>query len=84
MAYDRKTNTMKLQIAAKLLRHTESGPMVCRADSMEYNRETMQLYMVGNTSVAFKGNRFQSASISIDLETEEIILEGSISGAFSG
>jgi lipopolysaccharide export system protein LptA len=84
LSYNRNEGTMKLQIAAKLLRHTESGPMVCRADSIEYNRDTMRLALVGNTSIAWKGDTYQASATTVDLETDEIVMEGSIEGIVHG
>ena len=84
LSYNRSEGTMKLQIAAKLLRHTESGPMVCRADSIEYNRDTMRLALIGNTSIAWKGDTYQASATTVDLETDEIVMEGSIEGIVHG
>lgn len=84
LSFDRTKGTMKLQIAAKLLRHTESGPMVCRADSIEYDRNGKRLVLMGNAQVDWKGDRYTSSVTTIDLETEEIVMEGTIEGTFNG
>ncbi|MDD3366178.1 MAG: LptA/OstA family protein [Sphaerochaetaceae bacterium] len=84
LSYNRTDGIMKLQIAAKLLRHTESGPMVCRGDSIEYNRETMKLSLVGNSSIDWKGDTYRASATTVDLETEEIEMEGTIKGIVHG
>lgn len=84
LSYNRADGLLQLQIAAKLLRHTESGPMVCRADSIEYNRESMKLSLQGNSSVNWKGDTYQASVTTIDLETEEILMEGAITGSVHG
>ncbi len=84
LSYDQAQGIMKLQIAVKLLHHTESGAMVCRADTMEYNRQEMTLALTGNSSVYWKGDSYEASSISVDLNTEEIRMEGSIKGTVHG
>lgn len=84
LSYDRSKGTMTLQIAAKLLRHTESGPMVCRADSITYDREQQQLSLVGNSSIHWKGDTYQAMVTTVDMETDEIVMEGSIKGTIHG
>lgn len=84
LSYDRQLGVMKLQIAAKLLRHTESGPMVCRADSIEYDRKNLLLTLVGNTSVLWKGDTYEASTTTVNLETEEIVMEGTIKGTVNG
>jgi lipopolysaccharide export system protein LptA len=84
LSYDQALGIMKLQIAAKLLHHTESGAMVCRADSISYDRSNMTLALKGNSSIYWKGDVYEASSITVDLETEEIHMEGSIKGTVHG
>ncbi|PKL11584.1 MAG: hypothetical protein CVV52_13315, partial [Spirochaetae bacterium HGW-Spirochaetae-8] len=63
LSYDQALGIMKLQIAAKLLHHTESGAMVCRADSISYDRANMTLALKGNSSIYWKGDVYESSSI---------------------
>lgn len=84
LSFNRAEGVLNLQIAAKLLRHTESGPMVCRADSIEYDRDTMRLSLVGNSTIQWKGDTYQASSTLVDLQTDEIIMEGSIKGIVHG
>jgi lipopolysaccharide export system protein LptA len=84
LSYDEPSGLLMLQIEARLARHTESGPMVCRADSIVYDRSAMKLALVGNSSVYWKGDRYEASTITVDLETEEIVLEGTIRGTVNG
>ena len=84
LSYNQALGIMKLQIAAKLLHHTKSGAMVCRADSITYNRSNMTLALKGNSSIYWKGDVYEASSIIVDLETEEIQMEGSIKGTVHG
>ena len=84
LAYDRSEGILKIQIAAKLLHHTDSGPMVCRADTIEYNRETRKLSLIGNSVVEWKGDVYRASSTTVDLDSEEIEMEGNIKGTVHG
>ena len=84
LAYGQDIGMMKLQIAAKLLHHTESGPMVCRADSIEYDRVNQRLALYGNSSIYWKGDIYEASMTTVDLETEEILMEGTIKGTVHG
>jgi lipopolysaccharide export system protein LptA len=82
LSYGRKEGLIKLQIAAKLLRHTETGPMVCRADSIEYDRNNQVLMLIGNSEIQWNNDIYRSAITTVNLETDEIIMEGAIEGTF--
>ena len=84
LSYSRSAGIMKLQIAAKLLRHTDSGPMICRADSIEYDRNAMRLALVGNSEVTWNGDNYRSSVTTINLKTDEITMEGAIKGTVNG
>lgn len=84
LSYNRTEGLMKLQIAAKLLRHTDSGPMVCRADSIEYDRKAMRLALIGNSEVTWKNDSYRSSVTTINLQTDEIVMEGAIKGTVNG
>ncbi len=84
LSYSRNEGMIKLQIAAKLLRHTESGPMVCRADSIEYDRKAERLALVGNAEILWKGDVYQASVTTVNLQTDEIVMEGTIRGTVHG
>lgn len=84
LEYDEPKQTLLLQIGARLLHHSDSGPLVCRGDYISFNRETMLLIVSGNPSLTWKGDSYQADIININLESEEIVLEGSIRGTVHG
>lgn len=84
LSYNRGEGVLIIQIAAKLLHHTDSGPMVCRADTIEFHRETKKLFLIGNSVVEWKGDIYQGSATTIDLESEEIEMEGSVKGTVHG
>lgn len=84
LSYNRSEEEIKLQIAAKLLRHTDSGPMVCRADSIEYDRLNKRLSLIGNVFIEWKGDLYQASTTIINLETDEIEMKGAIKGRVNG
>ena len=84
LAYDRSEGILKIQIAAKLLHHTDSGPMVCRADTIEYNRETRKLSLIGNSVVEWNRDDYRATSTTVDLDSEETEIEGNIKGTVHG
>ncbi|MHC1693196.1 MAG: LptA/OstA family protein [Sphaerochaetaceae bacterium] len=84
LSYQQSSGQMILQICAKLVRHTDSGPMVCRSDSIRYDRENLRLVLNGNSSVYWNGDVYEASSATVDLETEEIMMEGTIKGTLHG
>lgn len=84
LSYSRNESHLLLQIEAKILRHTDSGIMVCRADSIEYNRVAQTLHLIGNTTISYKGDTYSASGATVDLENDEILLEGSIRGSVNG
>lgn len=84
LEYDEPNQTLLLQIGARLLRHTDSGPLICRGDYISFDRQKMLLIVSGNPSLSWKGDTYQADIININLETEEIVLEGSIRGTVHG
>jgi len=83
-SYSRTDGLLQLQIAAKLLRHTDKGAMVCRADSIEYDRNGMFLSLLGGASIEWKGDSYQASVITVDLNTNEIVMKGTIKGNVNG
>ncbi len=82
--YDMQSSDMKLQLMAKIIKVTDSGLMVCRADSIEYNGENQTVTLKGNASVSWNDDQYNAAMIVVDLKTEDIRMYGSITGAFNG
>lgn len=73
-----------LQVQARLLKHTDDGPMVCRSDFMTFDRDKETLDLKGRASIVWKPDTYEAQSISVNLKTEEIRMEGSIKGTIHG
>ena len=82
--YNMKTSIMKLQIMARILKIADEKLMVCRADDIEYNGKENTVILRGNATVTWKDDTYKAAMIIVDLNTNDISLYGSISGAFNG
>lgn len=84
LLFDRNAGVLTLQVEAKILRHTDSGPMICRGDSIEYDREAQTLVLTGNASIIYKDDTYQADVCRVNLETDEIELSGTIKGVVHG
>jgi lipopolysaccharide export system protein LptA len=73
-----------LQVQARLLKHTEDGPMVCRSDFMIFDRDKEMLDLKGRASIVWKPDTYEAQTITVNLKTEEIRMEGSIKGTIHG
>ncbi|MBI9094145.1 MAG: hypothetical protein JEY71_04595 [Sphaerochaeta sp.] len=73
-----------LQVQARLLKHTEDGPMVCRSDFMKFDRDKEMLDLKGRASIVWKPDTYEAQTITVNLKTEEIRMEGSIKGTIHG
>ena len=72
--------TTLIQIAARILKSTDEGAMLCRADSILYDEAAQELELTGNAVVLWNQDEYRAAFIRINLETNEISLEGDVSG----
>ena len=75
---------MKLKMMARIIKVTDEGLMVCRADLIEYDGKKNTVTLKGNATVEYKGDSYRAAIITVDLETDEISLFGTVSGEFNG
>lgn len=73
-----------LQVQARLLKHTDDGPMICRSDHMTFDRDKEMLDLKGRASIVWKPDTYEAQTITVDLKTEEIRMEGSIKGTIHG
>ena len=67
-----------------LLRAEDDGLMRCRAESVVFSRKDNSLVLRGSSSVNWKGNSYSAEVISVDLDTDTILLEGRIQGDIHG
>ncbi len=78
-----KTGITLIQISVRLYKDTEDGAMICMTDSALYDSKNQLLEMTGNSIVYWKGSTYQATQISIDLEKNEITMEGRVSGTIN-
>ena len=75
-----KDNRTLIQIGVRILRVDGEDKMVCRSEFALYNRETDTLSLSGSPRVNWRGDDYNASRITINLETDEITLEGQVSG----
>ena len=81
--YNMKTSIMKLQIMARIVKIAEEKLMICRADNITYDGKENMVTLRGNATVNWKDDTYKAAMIVVDLNTNDISLYGTISGAFN-
>lgn len=84
LEFDLNGGVLRLQMQAKILKSTSKGPMVCRADNVHYDRNTEKLTLIGNAKVDWNGDNYSAEKLSVDLQTEEIVMTGGIKGNVNG
>lgn len=84
LAYDIQGARMELEVSVLLLRHTDSGAMVCQSDTLSFDRDEEKLNMWGNARVQWDGDRYEAQRIEVDLKSEEIVMKGAIKGVIGG
>jgi lipopolysaccharide export system protein LptA len=65
-----------VQIGVRIFRKD----LVCRAEFAKYWRDKKILELTGMPWVSRKGDEYRAAKITVNLDTEEIVLEGSVQG----
>lgn len=73
-----------LQVEVRLFKHTDSGAMVCKADSLRFDRTQQQLELKGKATIDWDGDHYEAERITVDLTTEEIAMDGAIKGVING
>ena len=75
--YNQKNEIILLQMAVTL----KSKDIVCNSLFAVYNRNTSMLELTGKPTVKKGKDEFKAARISVNLDTEDIKLEGKVSGS---
>lgn len=70
-----------LQIGVRILKISDGEIMSCRSEYAGYDRKNDVLELTGLPRVYWKGDKYEASRIIIDLETDEIKLEGNVSGS---
>ncbi|MFA6891972.1 MAG: LptA/OstA family protein [Sphaerochaetaceae bacterium] len=84
LLYDMNKGTMKMQAHVRLLRAASKGVMTCTCDELSYDREKKTLELTGSAVIDWQGDLYQAHVISVDLDSENIVLEGAIQGTVHG
>lgn len=82
--YNLETGLMRLQIQARMVKRTDEGLLSCSADLVTYDAKAQTLVLAGRASVVWGDDSYKAAKVTIDLATNELRLEGRISGAVNG
>ena len=73
-------NVTIIQIGVRIIKVTDEDEMICRSEFARYIRDDELLELSGMPHVYWKGDEYEAAKITINLETDEITLEGKVSG----
>jgi lipopolysaccharide export system protein LptA len=73
---DERTEVSEVRLGARILRED----LACRAEFARYDRAAKLLELTGSPSVVKDGDEYRADRIVVNVETEEITLEGSVSG----
>lgn len=74
--YDDAAGTMLLQINVRIFKDN----LVCRSDYAIYRRKEKLLEMSGSPVVYKDGDEFSSDRIRVDLNTDDVVMEGQVRG----
>ena len=82
--YDMDAELLELQMNVSLAKNTNSGIMSAKAERVTYDRAGSLLTLAGNASVTWDDDSYSASVIAINLDTEEIRLDGQIGGTING
>ncbi len=72
-----------LQIGVRILKISDGETMSCRSEYAGYDRKENILELTGMPRVYWKGDKYEASRIIINLDTDEIKLEGNVSGSIT-
>jgi lipopolysaccharide export system protein LptA len=75
--YNDANGTTVLQIGVRLFKND----LVCRSEWALYRREEQDLELAGMPSIFKDGDEFRAYRMRVDLKTDDITMEGSVSGS---
>jgi lipopolysaccharide export system protein LptA len=84
LEFDMDKGTIRMQIHVRLFNNTDEGPMICKAETIEFDRTGQKLILLGNATIDWKSDTYEAQVINVDLETKEIKMDGSIKGTVHG
>ena len=74
---DEKTEIVVIRIDVRVLKED----MVCRSEYARYDREKETFEISGNAKIRWKGDDYFAEVITINLDTDEILMKGSVRGS---
>jgi len=77
--YDDKNEITVFQISVRLFK----DDMVCRSEHAVYNRREKMLDLTGFPVVFKKDDEFRADKIRVDLDTDDVTMEGSVTGTIT-
>ena len=80
LEYRMKDERLQLDRSISLLRETDDGAMRCHAEQAVFSRTEGLLGLYDDASVIWGKNSYKADSITINLNTDGVLLEGGISG----
>ena len=72
-----------LQIGVRILKISDGETMSCRSEYAGFDRKNNLLELTGMPRVYWKGDKYEASRIIINLDTDEIKLEGNVSGSIT-
>ena len=84
MYFDMKNKVLELKQQVTLTKITDDSVMRCSAESVVYDRQNQTLTLSSNARVTLDLDQYRAEMISINLDTNEIKLEGRIEGSING
>ncbi len=75
-----KENITIIQIGVRILKASENDSMICRSEYAKFNRDSEILELSGMPVVFWKDDEYKATRITINLDTDDIALEGEVSG----
>lgn len=82
--YDMNADMLELMKQVSLLKITDSGIMKCTSEYISYDRESDILTLKDGAKIVWGSDTYQAEMISVNLNTDEIKLEGRIEGNING
>lgn len=82
--YDTQSTLIRIQMMARVVKNTDNGPMICRADTIEFDNSKQLVTLKGSARINWNGSVYNASVITVDLTSYEITMEGSISGEVNG
>jgi len=78
LEYDLKNSIIDLLVEVKLLHASEEDVMKCNCDILRFNLKDNNFSMLGNSEVNWKGDSYKAQAITINLNNNDISMDGSI------